>query len=260
MGFVVMMNSAGVLIATLFILCQKTKPVMVIARQRYPINTGTALHDKMVQHWTLREQSALDVTRRVLDRYEQVEENSKRRKRNDGDEIVARMTDIFMHGLGVKWSDDQIRVFKAFQATCLPLIYGDTWNEEKTRVMRDWDMKKEIMYALVNMARRNGKTFSVSGAVAALALAMKVKFAIFSTCKRTSQLMLEAILDHIDRAFAKGTHVSEQDFLVVTRNSECVVYQGPDGTKRIIGSFPGSVRVSTLFLICCCCVAKKLLG
>lgn len=71
-----------------------------------------------------------------------------------------------------------------------------------------------------------------------------VKIAIFSTCKRTSQMMLSAAMDMIEKAFELGTHAQRSDYLVVTKNMESVMFEGPDGTKRLLGSFPGSVRVS----------------
>jgi hypothetical protein len=162
-----------------------------------------------------------------------------------GDELVQNVRDMFFKGLGIKWGDDQIRVFTAFLSSCLPLIYGDTWPEEKTRVLFEWQMNREIMYSLVNMARRNGKTYVTSGTAASLLLCVpNIKIAIFSTCKRTSQMMMSATLDMLEMAFERGTHVKRQDFVVVTKNMESVCFEGPDRTKRLLGSFPGSVRVS----------------
>lgn len=95
------------------------------------------------------------------------------------------------------------------------------------------------------MARRNGKTFVTSGTAAALFLAVpNIKIAIFSTCRRTSQMMLNAITDMLEKAFELGVKVNRQDYQVVSRNSETIVFVGPDGSKRSIGSYPGSVRVS----------------
>jgi hypothetical protein len=140
-------------------------------------------------------------------------------------------------------------VFNAFLASCLPLIYGASWDDEKTRVLAEWKLNRHCMYTLVNMARRNGKTMVTSGTAAALLLCIpNIKIAIFSTCKRTSQMMMSASMDMIDKAFDKGSHVQRTDFVVLTRNMESVMFEGPDGTKRLLGSFPGSVRVSDFSL------------
>lgn len=59
-------------------------------------------------------------------------------------------------------------------------------------------------------------------------------------------MMLNAITDMLEKAFEMGTKVNRQDYQVVSRNSETIVFLGPDGTKRSIGSYPGSVRVSEI--------------
>lgn len=101
------------------------------------------------------------------------------------------------------------------------------------------------------MARRNGKTYVTSGTVVALLLAVPgIKVAIFSTCKRTSGMMMQAIDDMLRKAMDIGTHCNDQDFQTVSKNMESIVMVGPDGTKRIVGCFPGSVRVSNISFLC----------
>lgn len=55
-------------------------------------------------------------------------------------------------------------------------------------------------------------------------------------------MMLQAVTDMFERAFKKGTHIKEQDFLVLSKNMETICFQGPDGTRRTVGSFPGSAK------------------
>lgn len=204
--------------------------------------------------WNQKADAYDELTRVIPNRFEAQRLHKAKNGQRNGDAICARMRDIFIHGLGLQWSDDQIKVFNAFQNSCLPLIYGPEWPEEKARVLRERGLKREVNYSLVNMARRNGKTFSVSGAAASLALAVQeCKIAIFSTCKRTSQMMLQAVMDMFDRAFKVGTHVKEHDFQLLSRNSETICYQGPDGSRRTVGSFPGSVKVRFPFFWVCVC-------
>lgn len=200
----------------------------------------------------------MEATRRVPTRFERIAQSLSKSVDRQGDALVAKVREMFHNGIGIKWGDDQIRVFNAFLASCLPLIYGNSWQDEKSRVLGEWKLNRHRMYSLVNMARRNGKTFVVSGATAALLLCIpNVKIAIFSTCKRTSQMMLTAIMEMLERAFDKGTHVQRQDFLLVTKNMESVCYEGPDGSKRLLGSFPGSVRVSMCQCVCVCVCGRE---
>lgn len=197
----------------------------------------------------------------VHDRFERIAGRKPRAAVQNGDAILAHVRDVFYNGLGIKWGEDQGRVFNAFVFSCLPLIYGNAWPENKARVLREWNnAQRECPYTLVVMARRNGKTFVTSGTVAALLRCVpNIKIAIFSTCTRTSYMMMTAIMEMIDKALAIGTHFNEEQFAELKRNMETVEYMC-GGTKRILGCFPGSVRVSCILIFleggrafCSCC-------
>jgi hypothetical protein len=214
---------------------------------RFVVNTADALHLPVAAYWAgLAEQYARR-SRRIVTRFQRgVEEAIARGSRDQrGDDVIARIRDTFHNGLGVRWGEDQVRVFNAFLLSCLPLIYGDTWNENKARVLDEWQVQSHRPYTVVSMARRNGKTFVTSGTVVALLLCVpRIKIAIFSTCKRTSQMMMSAAVDMLEQALEKGTHCNRQDYVTVARNTESILIEGPDRTKRLLGCFPGSVRVS----------------
>lgn len=212
---------------------------------RVVVDAALCFHGPVFEYWRQQEARYNRETRIIPNRMEQLVNQLKTIKLRQGDALVAKVKECFHNGLGIRWGDNQIKIFNAFLAACLPFIYGDTWAEEKARVFKEWGLERERMYCLVNMARRNGKTFVTAGTTAALLLCVpNMKIAIFSTCKRTSQMMLTAAMDMIEKAFELGTHVKREDFVTVTRNMESVVFEGPDRTKRQLGSFPGSVRVS----------------
>jgi len=213
------------------------------------IDTSRVLHARNVKHWAAQASKTRRALRKLPTLWDIHAGNNPalalQSQKTQGDQRWERIKDIFLNGLDVeKWSEVQIKIFYAFAFCCLPLIYGDEWEQNKSRILDEWNETAAYYYALVNMARRNGKTFVTSGFAAAFFLAMEVKIAIFSTCKRTSQMMLEAVKDRIEGAFANGTRIKKQDYASVMENMETIVFTGPDGTKRIVGSFPGSVRVS----------------
>lgn len=209
------------------------------------INSTSVLHSRSLAFWQNESQNEKAKSRVIPSRFELFRAGLALKTLSTGDDLCRRMKQIFIDGFGLVWSDNQNKIFEAFQNSCLSLIYGAEWNEQKTRVLKQRNLKREMHYTLVNMARRNGKTFSVSGSAAALALAIPgAKIAIFSTCKRTSQMMLQAVCDMLDMAFKTGTVVQEKDFRILSKNSEMICFMGPDGTRRTIGSYPGSVRVS----------------
>lgn len=214
---------------------------------RVVVDSALSFHSPVFEYWCQQEARYARETRLIPNRLDQLAAQLRTLKLRQGDTLVAKVKECFHNGLGIRWGDNQIKIFNAFLAACLPFIYGDTWPEEKARVFKEWGLERERMYCLVNMARRNGKTFVTAGTTAALLLCVpNMKIAIFSTCKRTSQMMLTAAMDMIEKAFELGTHVNREDFITVTRNMESVIFEGPDRTKRQLGSFPGSVRVSNL--------------
>lgn len=208
------------------------------------INTASALHSGILQYWRREEENHLKRCANIQDRFERAADDVSNKGECQGDKKVARVKEIFHHGLGIKWGEDQARVFNAALFSSLPLIYANEWNEHKARILAEWEKKRECPYTVVSMARRNGKTFVTSGFVIAMFLALGIKIAIFSTCKRTSQMMMSAAVDMLEKAFELGTHCNRQDFVQVSKNTESIIYEGPDRSKRILGCFPGSVRVS----------------
>lgn len=211
---------------------------------RFLINTASALHSGILQYWRREEENHFKKCATIQDRFERVADEVTNKGECQGDKKVAAVKEIFHHGLGIKWGEDQVRVFNASLFSSLPLIYGNEWSEHKARVLDEWGEKRECPYTVVSMARRNGKTFVTSGFVISMFLALGIKIAIFSTCKRTSQMMMSAAVDMLEQAFERGTHCNRQDFVQVSKNTESIIYEGPDRTKRILGCFPGSVRVS----------------
>lgn len=211
------------------------------------INTASVLHSGILQYWRQEEENHLKKCANIQTRFERAVDDVVNKGECKGDKLVAQVRDVFHNGLGIKWGEDQVRVFDASLFSALPLIYGNEWSEHKARVLDEWGEKRECPYTVVSMARRNGKTFVTSGFVVSLLLVLGIKIAIFSTCKRTSQMMMSAAVDMLEQAFERGTHCNRQDFVQVSKNTESIIYEGPDRTKRILGCFPGSVRVSRLF-------------
>lgn len=230
-------------------------------RKKYVVDTSTALHKSFVNHWMYVEQLNKSKGTRMPTRFERIMSEATNQSEHNGDDLVAKIRDCFHNGLGIQWGTgmciifipddviytyyiDQIRVFETFLFACLPLIYGNTWNDNKARVLAEWNKKELRPYVVVSMARRNGKTFVTSGTVVALLLCIPgIKVVIFSTCKRTSQLMMSAVSEMLDAAFEKGTHCNKQDYVQISKNTETIVFEA-FGSKRTVACLPGSVRVS----------------
>ena len=212
------------------------------------------LHDRLHLHWSTELETQRKTYRRIKTRGERAIESSAHRGglkgRSQGDVTLDGIQNLFYNGMDMTWSDVQVDIFNIFVDTCLPKIYGVRWPEHMARVLRVRKLKKIWQEALVNLGRRNGKTYVTAGTAAVLLLTVPgISVAVFSTGERTARMLMDEIRKMIKRAFKNGTIVKESDFTVIQSNKEVLLMEGPDGTRRLLGCYPGSVRVSNLF--CC---------
>lgn len=169
----------------------------------------------------------------------------RRTAKSDKDKILEKTIDLFLNGFGVIWSLVQINIFHALVNSILPRIYLDEWEESKGRVMAQRAIDRIWQEILINMGRRNGKTWITSGAAAAFFLMIPgISIAVFSVGKRQAELFMTAAVEKIKLAFSKGTHVKKSDYNVVRESQEMLVYEHPLGGKQVLGCYPGSSKVS----------------
>ena len=219
------------------------------------LDTCALLHQPMHKHWRNEIQNHKALFGTIKTRAERAIESAAHRGgirgRSHGDHTIDNVQNLFHNGMGFKWSEVQVDIFNVFLDTCLPKVYGSTWPEHKARVLKNRKLKRVWQEALVNMARRNGKTFVTSGTAAALLLCVPdISIAIFSTGERTARMLMDVVRKMIRGAWLNGTVVKESDYNIVQSNKETLLLEGPDGTKRLLGCYPGSVRVSnTLFFL-----------
>lgn len=218
------------------------------------LDTTFLLHEKMYDYWS----SEIETHRKkygvIKTRAERAIEASAHRGgskgRSMGDKLIDSIRTLYNTGMGIKWSEVQTKIFNVFLDTCLPKIYGATWPEHKARVLKQRKLKRVWQEALVNLARRNGKTYVTAGTAAALLLCVPdVSIAIFSTGERTARMLMDVVRNMIKGAWADGSVVKESDYNIVQSNKEVLLLEGPDGTTRLLGCYPGSVRVTYLLII-----------
>lgn len=208
------------------------------------VNTTEWLHANMVRHWAKEhEDFSRNKKHNLKTRFARAEGLGTSQKAN-GDVLLQKVEDLFFNGFGVIWSEVQCRIFHALMDSCLPRIYGAEWEYVKTRVMKQRGLDRINQETLVNMARRNGKTWVVSGAAAALLLIVpNISIAVFSVGKRQAAMFMTAAVEKIEMSFNRGTHVNRQGYNLVQKNQENIIYEHPDGGKQVLGCFPGSVKV-----------------
>lgn len=231
------------------------------------IDTNALLHNQSYDYYNKQYQKQLNVKR--LQRRSTVHiQKTRRNTAAQGDEIIEKIRALLDNGFGVLRSEIQVKIHKAFLEACLPKIYQGAWDENKPRILREFALKKLMQEVLVVMPRRRGKTYATAMMAAALILTVPdISVAVFSTgmfcfgfCiahtrtnkrnvlgERTARMLMGVVRDMIERAFNRGV-VSREDYQIDTDNKEMLVYIGPDGTKRVLGCYPGSVKVSFFYL------------
>lgn len=57
-------------------------------------------------------------------------------------------------------------------------------------------------------------------------------------------MFMNSTVEKIEMAFNRGTHVNRNDYNLVTKNQEMMVFEHPEGGKQVLGCYPGSTKVS----------------
>ena len=205
------------------------------------MNIWEKFHKPFASAWY---EEHLNHKQRILTRFER-NYGSGVIKKTNGDVILEKMQDLFLNGFGIVWSPVQVKVFQALVDSLLPRIYIGEWEQVKGRVMAQRKIDRLCQETLVNMGRRNGKTWTVSGAAAAALLTVPgITVAVFSVGKRQAGMFMTSTIEKIELAFKRGTHVKKQGYNKIQQNQETLIYEHPEGGKQILSCLPGSTKVS----------------
>ena len=212
------------------------------------LDTSTILHSKLFNFWKHEAERRKNMFTLPKKRCQRAIDASSHRgganSKSEGDVLLDKIRELFLNGMGIKWSEIQVNIFNVFVDACLPKIFGNTWNEHKVRVLLGRGLKRLWQEVLINMARRNGKTFVTAGTSAAILLCVPdISIAVFSTGERTARMLMDVVRDMIKNAWSTGTVVKRTEYTIIQSNKEILLLEGPDGTKRLLGCYPGSVRV-----------------
>ena len=209
------------------------------------IDTSALYHTRLINYWRKEHEVFQRSRHGASNRFDRVASGPKRSGKTNGDKILEQTVDLFLNGFGVTWSLVQINIFHALVNAILPRIYLHEWEEVKGRVMLQRALDRIWQEILINMGRRNGKTWITSGAAAAFFLMIPgISIAVFSVGKRQAELFMTAAVEKIKLAFARGTHVKKSDYNVIRESQEMLVYEHPLGGKQVLGCYPGSSKVS----------------
>lgn len=209
------------------------------------MNTTELIHNPMMEYWK-REYEEYEKERyKIYTRFDVAEGKHGVSEKTKGDQLLEEVNDLFFNGFGISWSPVQIKIWNAIVDAALPLIYGSEWEEVKSRVLKQRNLTKVHLELFINMARRNGKTWIVSGACVVFFLKLRsIATLVFSVGKRQSGFFLGSCVEKIKAAFTFAKNIKASDYKTVAKNQELIIFEFPDTTKNSISSLPGSISVS----------------
>lgn len=161
------------------------------------------------------------------------------------DRIRRLLSEAFTDDQGklIRRSEPQQNVHEVYLRACLPKIYDDEWDDNREHIMKKFGITRLQMWVLVVMARREGKTWGMAMFIAAMVLSVAdIEISIFATCKRTAEKLLKVFHKFLIKAME---FMTDEEFVIVKKTQETIIIMGPDGTERIIGCYPASVRYET---------------
>jgi hypothetical protein len=119
-----------------------------------------------------------------------------------------------LNNIGLTRSTDQVIFHDQFTQACLPLLFGDEWNNHSVRIMQQENLTGISPEVLIMTPRRWGKSVSVSMFVLAMLLSCPgIRIAVFSTGRRASSNLMEMVMKYLK-------NIPDGESRIVKTNSE----------------------------------------
>jgi hypothetical protein len=207
------------------------------------------LHRPALAHWMRKYEERLE--KRPVSRF--TLKKARDNKKVSGDQVVKDLYNIFYRGFGIEWNSIQCSMFDEIVNVNLPRIYHSDWENAKARVLKERGLEYQQQEVLLKMGRRNGKSFGVSGAVAALWLTIpNIIIVVFSVGFDQAKMFLELVIARIEAAWANGKYVRASEYKKVEKTKHSFIYERAGGGVQTIFCRSGSIQVGA---ICFCLVS-----
>ena len=193
---------------------------------------------------------------RVPLKHEYYRKNFSRGIESSGDKRIRELRDALsqLDQLGFMRSSHQREFHEAFIGACLPQIYGEDFDRNLVKILRENNMDEIRCEIMVCCPRRWGKTMAVAlYAAAYLWTQPEAEIIIYSIAKRTSSMMSSKIYNMIVK-LAGGDHC------VGTHKQEDLVITNMNGGESVLHSYPAASRISILFIVIVCPSHEKVHG
>lgn len=216
----------------------------------------------------------------VLNRDEQARERARRNIRSRlkvatepdpdrrclGDLRLSRLR-WYLNSMGFQRSADQMNFHEHFIQAVLPLIYGDEWDQNSVRVMREFGITELKSEVLCMTPRRFGKSWAIAMFVLAMMLAVPgIKLAVFSPGSRASGSLMKLVqkfMRNIPDAMRRDLGGNKERIYIAAREMAEGVGRGSKIANALqnaadtseLACFPSSKK-GTCVVVCVCVCAR----
>jgi hypothetical protein len=159
---------------------------------------------------------------------------------SSGDKRIRALREALsqLDELGFRRSSHQREFHEAFIGACLPQIYGEDFDRNLVKILRENNLDEIRCEIMVCCPRRWGKTMAVALFAAAYMWTQpEAEIIIYSIAKRTSSMMSSKIYNMV-------TKLAGGDHCVVTHNQEDMVITNIHGNESVLHSYPAASRIS----------------
>lgn len=164
---------------------------------------------------------------------------------SSGDKRIKALREALLQldELGYRRSSHQREFHEAFIGACLPQIYGEDFDRNLVKILRENSLDEIRCEIMVCCPRRFGKTIAVALFAAAYMWTQpEAEIIIYSIAKRTSTMMSSKIYNMVLK-LAGGDHC------INTHNQEDLVITNMHGGESVLHSYPAASKISIFFFI-----------
>lgn len=207
---------------------------------------------QMKKIYATRERDRLQQQRHIHARQNVPYENETADNFSDGDRRLQQLRLLLSTFSSIR-SEQQKQFHDAFTQACLPHIYGEHWEAERERVLKNFGINAIRFEAMAITPRRFGKSWAVGMFCAGLLWCVpRIRICVFSTGKRASGSLMELVLKFLSKieGYAKRVckKTEEQLFLAgsamaegTSTASQAAKDKQTDESTAKLFSFPSSV-------------------
>lgn len=172
-------------------------------------------------------------------------ENRYQKHSVEGDMVVREIVRCWDEFKSLTWTPQQKKMLELSLRSSLPAIYGNSWEIERDRVLKENDWKDASPLLLAVTPRRFGKSTAIAGDAATMIMCVpNYSVVIVAVRLRQTKMLLQMIYTLFQ------DHPKSKGMKVITINKEELAIKGNIGNDiRTVKAFPSTTAVCLFFIL-----------